>query len=187
MAWPRAHPRDFERLYKKEINRERTDITIQNSDTRSIGARQYFTKWLRRTRKLSRKSYESSWEATRSDTNTAQKSTHNNIACPSHTKYDNNNYARLPDTEIGGLTDLLRSSYSGNPLVRLSVRSLSRALITSFGRFPRSLATAQIPGADPSGSMQWSLSREGLIAPNWCEAPQTPRITWAVSTTHSAS
>ena len=76
--------------------------------------------------------------ATRSDTNTAQKSTHNNIACPSHTKYDNNNYARLPDTEIGGLTDLLRSSYSGNPLVRLSVRSLSRALITSFGRFPRS-------------------------------------------------
>ena len=51
----RAHPRGFERLYKMpEIDRERTDITIQNSDTRPIGTRLHeMTRlWLRRTRKV---------------------------------------------------------------------------------------------------------------------------------------
>ena len=60
--------------------------------------------WLRRTRKVTLpKIYnESSREVL---INIAQNSTYDNTACLSHTEYDNNNYAHLPDTEIGNLVN----------------------------------------------------------------------------------
>jgi len=111
-----------------------------------------------------------------------QNSTHDNTACLSYI-YDNDNYARLSDMEIGDLTNLLCSSHSGSPFVKRSLEP--RALLASCVLRPcSSLARHSWSlGANPSGSMQWSLLPRGsLIAPNWCEARSVNRVSRVIYT-----
>jgi len=89
--------------------------------------------------------------------------------------------ARLLDGNWRSYNFVTFSSHPGSPLVRFAISSLGILRPASLSSALRSLATAQVPGSDPSGSTQWSLSPQGgIIAPNWYPASSANRASHVV-------